>query len=166
MSETHSRSQDDYIMAALTHLAVILPLWGLVAAIVIWATQKDKSRFIAFQALQSMIYQVLPIFGFVAFFFCYTCSFAGTFLIIPVGALMAEGGGEGAETALAVLVSMLSMGLPFAVFGVAALIWLGYIVYAVYAAIRVFQRHDFRYAVIGAWLERYLNRAETAGDSL
>ena len=43
-------SPDDRVMAALAHF------FGLFAALIIWATQKDKSRFVKFQALQSLAF--------------------------------------------------------------------------------------------------------------
>ncbi len=42
-----TRSQDERIMAALAHASAILPMWGAIAAIVIWATQREKSAFTA-----------------------------------------------------------------------------------------------------------------------
>ena len=44
-SEMTEISSDDRIMAALAHFL------GLFGALIIWATQKDKSRFVKFQAL-------------------------------------------------------------------------------------------------------------------
>ena len=153
-------SQDDHVMAALAHGAAILPFWGLIGAIVIWATQKDKSRFVRFQALQALVYQVLPILGGLIFFVCYFCSFGGFFLTIPIAALAEQGGGGG-EVA-AVIAAIVTTGLPFIIFGVAMLVWLAWLIYAIVAAVRVFQGHDFRYVVVGPWLERILERREMA----
>jgi uncharacterized Tic20 family protein len=51
-------TQDDRIMAALSHITVILPFFGVVAPIIIWVTQKEKSQYVAFQALQALAYQL------------------------------------------------------------------------------------------------------------
>jgi uncharacterized Tic20 family protein len=151
------RVQDDQVMAALAHGAAFLPFWGIVGAIVIWATQKDKSRFVAFQALQALFYQVLPLLGGMLFGLCYFCSFASFFLAIPITGLAGEEG-EG----LAAFLAFLPMSAPFCIMGLAFLVWLAYVVYAVYAAVRVIQGQDFRYALIGRWLERYMAREEAA----
>lgn len=151
------RRQDDNIMAALPHVATILPFWGLIASVVIWATQKDKSRFVGFQALQAMIYQLMPILGVLLFSLCYLCSFGAVFILTPLIAAAASEAGAQAQGPLAFL-AMLPMSLPFCVWGVALLVFFCYIVYAFYAAARVFQGYDFRYAVIGPWLERYMQR--------
>ncbi len=160
MSE--KRSQDDYVMAALPHLATFLPFWGLVASIVIWATQKDKSRFVGFQALQAMIYQLMPVLGGILFFLCYLCSFGAIFVVTPLIAAAADSAGTQSEGVIAAL-AMLPMSLPFCIWGVVLVIFLCYVAYALYAAIRVFQGHDFRYALIGSWLDRYMQR-ETAAE--
>ncbi len=52
-------SSDERVMAALCHASIVLSLIGLVVPIVMWATQKDKSRYVAFQALQAVAFQLL-----------------------------------------------------------------------------------------------------------
>jgi uncharacterized Tic20 family protein len=166
MDETTRRSQDDRVMAALAHAGVILPLWGLIGAIVIWATQREKSHLIAFQALQGAAYQfAILICGFVCFG-CYMCSVGSTFLapilIVPFAALASEGGSELAEGA-GILGMLLGGGaglLPFCLLGILGLAMLALIAYGLYGAVRVLQGHDFRYAIIGRWLERYLAQQE------
>jgi len=49
---------DERVTAALAHAATLLPMMGALASIVIWATQKDRSRYVAFQALQAAVYQI------------------------------------------------------------------------------------------------------------
>ena len=57
-AEINNPSQDERIMAGLAHISAILPMMGMVAPIVIWVTQKDKSKFVSFQALQAVSYQL------------------------------------------------------------------------------------------------------------
>ena len=57
-------SQDERMMAGLAHGSILLGLFtngigGIAAALVIWITQKEKSDYVAGQALQAMIYQTL-----------------------------------------------------------------------------------------------------------
>lgn len=149
-------TQDERIMAALAHASVILPLWGLIGTIVIWATQRENSRFVGFQALQVITYQlVLIVFGFLGFG-CYMCSFFGMFALMPVGIVAAEGAPD-AEGVVSMLVAMLTTFFPFCVMGVIVLIGIVFIVYGLYGAARVLQGHDFRYALVGRWLERYMS---------
>jgi len=154
-------TQDERIMAALAHASIILPLWGLIGAIVVWATQREKSRFVAFQALQVMTYQIsLVLVGFLGLA-CYLCSFFGTFLLMPIGVVAAEGASE-VEGVVGMLVAMLTAFFPFCIMGIFILIGVVLVGYGLYGAARVLQGHDFRYAIIGRRLEQYLNQEEEA----
>jgi len=150
-------TQDERIMAALAHASVILPFWGLIGAIVIWATQREKSRFVGFQALQVMAYQIaLILVGFLGFG-CYLCSFFGTFMLVPLGMFVAEGASD-AEGIMGMLAVMLTTFFPFCIMGAFVLAGILFVGYSLYGATQVLQGHDFRYAVIGRRLEQYLNR--------
>jgi uncharacterized Tic20 family protein len=158
-------TQDERVMAALAHASVILPFWGMIGAIVIWATQKDKSPFVRFQALQGVAYQLcLVLCGFLCFA-CYMCTFfgmsLGTFLLLPVGIFAAEGASE-AEGIIGMLVGMLPAFSPFCVFGLIILVGLSFVLYGLYGAVRVLQGEDFRYVIIGRRLEQYLSREKPA----
>ncbi len=54
-------------MAALAHGSAVLNLFagigGLIAALVIWMTQKEKSAWVAFHALQSLVFQAVVLGG-------------------------------------------------------------------------------------------------------
>src|SRR5512145_1209636 len=78
-----SPSQNDKIMATLAHASAILPFMGVIAPIVIWVTQKDKSEYVAFQALQAVAYQLLMILAWFVGMGCYMLSFFSMFLTIP-----------------------------------------------------------------------------------
>lgn len=157
-------TQDECILGALAHASVILPFWGLIGAIVIWATQREESRFVAFQALQGMVYQLVLVLGSFLCFACYICSFFGTFLLIPVGIFAAEGADVPGAVGGAVggMVAALTAFSPFCVMGLLAIVWFAYVLYGLYGALQVLQGHDFRYAVIGRRLEDYLRREESA----
>jgi uncharacterized Tic20 family protein len=153
-------TQDERILAALAHASVILPFWGLIGAIVVWATQREKSRFVNFQALQGAAYQLTLIL--LAFLggACYMCSFFGIFLVTPVGIFAAEGISDPstAEGLIAMLITITTTFFPFCIMGIFLLIGAMFVGYGLYGAARVLQGHDFRYAIIGARLERYLNQ--------
>ena len=139
-------------MAALAHVTIILPFMGIIAPIVIWVTQKEKSEYVAFQALQALAYQLtLVLFWFLAMA-CYMCSFFGSFLgMIPLTATSPE-----EPNPVAVGGFMLTFFLPFAIFGAMFLGVILYIIYGIIAAVMVVQGKDFRYFIIGTRLERYL----------
>ena len=157
-------TQDERILAALAHASVILPFWGLIGAIVIWATQREKSRFVNFQALQGSVYQFsLILLGFVGGA-CYMCSFFGMFLVMPVGIFAMEGISDPntVEGLIAMLITFTTTLFPFCVMGIFVLIGAAFVIYGLYGAVRVLQGDDFRYAIIGRRLERYLAQEEIA----
>jgi uncharacterized Tic20 family protein len=144
-------SQNDKIMAALAHVSAILPLMGVIAPIVIWATQKDKSEFVAFQALQAIAYQLLMILGWFVGMGCYMLSFFSTFLTIPFS------GSESTPTGSPFL--MLGFFIPFVILG---MIFFGgalFILYGLVGAIMTFQGKNFRYVIIGHRLASYLQKS-------
>lgn len=140
-------AQDERIVAALAHVSVLLPLMGVIAPIVIWVTQKDRSRYVAFQSLQAIAYQLLILviwFGGIA---CYIGSFFLTFF----GFMIPGAGGR-------IDGPPVFFFIPFVVFfGMLALMGL-MIIYGIVAAVLTFQGKDFHYLLIGRWVEQYSQR--------
>ena len=144
---------NDRIMAALSHASIILPFWGIIASIVIWVTQRDKSPFVAFQALQALAYHLTAmVAGFVGMV-CYMCSFLAMFLFIPLVASTADP--NSAE-----LPPVFAFGFfaPFLVFGAIFLGYFAFAAYGLFGAVSTLQRKDFRYAVLGARLKSFLQK--------
>jgi uncharacterized Tic20 family protein len=152
-------SQEDKIMAALAHVSVLLPLMGVIAPIVIWATQKEKSAFVGFQALQAAAYQISLILVWFGGMGCYLCSFFGMFILIPGGLLFAE-----SDAAWLAPLFGLPFFLPFAVIGTMLLAMLVFVVYGLVAAVLVLQGRPFRYVLVAHWIERYLARQDAAAS--
>ena len=146
-------SQNDKIMAALAHISAVLPFMGVIAPIVIWATQKDKSEYVAFQALQAVAYQLLMILAWFVGMGCYMLSFFGMFLTIPFAG---SSGGDVSPSAAPFL--MFGTLVPFMVFGAIFIGGAIFVIYGVIGAIQVFQGKDFRYIIIGRRLENYLQK--------
>ncbi len=119
----------------LAHLSVLLNLVtgfaGPIGALIIYLIYKDRSRRVAYDALQSMIFQAIWWYG-------------GGLLI---GAMWAVVG-----VLSAILVGIIL--IPFAVVGTLLLLLLplGALVYGVIGAIEVYQGHDFKYWLVGDWV--------------
>jgi len=143
-------SQDERVLAALAHACCIFPTIGMVGAIVIWATQKEKSDFTAFQALQAVVYHlVMIVVGFLSGI-CYMCAFL-TFPLIMIIV------GIGSESAFKISPFVfMPMGMPFLMMGLMFLFWFLFIVYGFFGALMTLQGKDFRYVIIGNKLEKYL----------
>jgi len=143
-------NQNDKILAALSHISVLLPLIGLVVPIIIWATQKEKSRYVSVQALQAVAYQLIMIFAYFIAMGCYMLSFFSTFLTLPFA-------GENPDPTAAPFF-MVGFIIPFLIFGV---IFIGggmFILYGIIGAVFTIQGKDFRYLVIGNRVANFLEK--------
>lgn len=126
----------------LAHLSVLLNLVtgfaGVIAAFVIYLVYKDRSRLVAYHALQSTIFQAI-------------CWFGGGVLIglmwTVVGILSA------------ILIGIVL--IPFAILltFVFGLLPLGAIVYGVIGALQTNQGQDFKYWLVGDWVRGTLTGA-------
>jgi uncharacterized Tic20 family protein len=125
--------------SVLAHLSVLLNLVtgfaGPIAALVIYLIYKERSRTVAYHALQAMIFQLIWWYG-------------GGLLI---GAMWATVG-----VLSAILVGIVL--IPFAILITLVLVFLpvGAVIYGVIAAIQVNQGQDFKYWLIGDWVRSTL----------
>jgi uncharacterized Tic20 family protein len=143
-------SQDDRVVAALAHTTVLLPFWGTIGAIVIWATQKDKSRFVAFQSLQAVAYHFALVLAGMLAGACYMC-WVFTMPLAMVAAVPSTGPADDVSPAF-----LLTMAAPFGIMCLTFLGWLAAVVYGLVGAAAALQGKDFRYVWIGRRLEAYL----------
>ena len=127
--------QEERTWAMLAHLSILLNLvsgfLGMVAAIVIYFAYKDRSRLVAYHAMQSFIFQVITWLG------------AG----LVAGLLIGLG------TALAFLIIPLLCLIP------GALVFLvipASIIYGIVGAVQVNNGEDFRYWQVGDWVRDIL----------
>lgn len=146
--ETGSTIQDERVMATIAHATVVFSAVGLIGPLIIWGTQREKSRFVAFQALQAAAYQFLLLLGGLLAGALYVCSF----LSLPVTALLSAPFDERA----ALCFPFLGFSCTFGVLFLLMLAWMAYVGYGLFAAVSVLQGNDFRYVLLGLRLERYL----------
>lgn len=144
--EVTAPTQDERVMAALAHGSILLGIFtsgigGIVTALVIWLVQKDKSRYVAFQALQSLVYQAGSM---VLMILSWCCWFALLMALMFVPLSMNPEAYEATPPA-GMWVAMALMFVPFAVWGL-------FILYGLWATIRTFDGRDFEYLIIGRWL--------------
>ena len=147
MGEQSAIRQDERVLAGLAHGSILLgPLTngvgGIVSALVIWLIQRDKSAYVAFQALQALVYQVAAfvLAGLV------TCCWAAVWMLMWMPAMAAN-----PEAYKDVPPTGMWIGLALAVVPLA--VWAVTMVYGLVGAARTLGGHDFRYAIIGKWLK-------------
>jgi uncharacterized Tic20 family protein len=138
---------DEWTAASLAHASVLLTLIlglaggvgalvGLAVPLVMYFGYREESRFVAFHALQSFVYQVIGTVIGAGLFFLVAAAWtiSGWLTLILVGFLLMP------------LALLLTLQLVCVIFG-----WLGC---GLYAAYQVYQGRDFRYGLIGEWLEK------------
>jgi uncharacterized Tic20 family protein len=147
MSEQLAIKQEEKTLAGLAHGSILLGIFtngigGIVAALVIWLLQKEKSAYVAAQALQALVYQAATmIVTMVAW-----CCWGALWMLMLLPPVIANPGAyettppPGLWTGLALLV------IPLAIWGLT-------ILYGLWGAARCLGGHDFKYALIGNWLE-------------
>ena len=147
MNEQSAPTQNAKTLAALAHASILLGLFtngvgGIVAALVIWATQKDKAPFAAAQALQSMVYQgVTFVITMIAW-----CCWGILYTVMILMPMITNPGAYDAAPPAGLWVGLILMVVPFGIWGLT-------ILYGLYGAARCLGGHDFKYAIIGNWLE-------------
>ncbi len=122
---------DERTWAMIAHLSILVNLLsgvlGPVVAIVIYAVFKERSKFVAFQSLQSFVFQMV--------------WWVGSGVIV------------GVVWAITGLLSAVLIGLCLIPFACAlTMVPLAAVIYGVYGAVETAQGHDFRYWLIGDWV--------------
>ncbi len=130
---------DEKLMSLLSHLSIVIPNIGIIAPIVIWVTQKDKSKFVRFNAIQAIFFQL------VFFILIMLSIFIGLILMFISLPFIIKN--PDAAPGVLFWVSMGIMNLYFP-------LWLIFSIYAAVAAIRSFKGKIFRYIIIGKLVEK------------
>ncbi|MCA9868778.1 MAG: DUF4870 domain-containing protein [Caldilineae bacterium] len=155
MTTQLTSSHDERVLASLANASVLISLFtgfgGAIAAAIIWATQKDKSQYVAFQALQATAYQLI---GALVFGLAWCCwlgfYFASWIPMIP----QLE---QNPDTLPPLFwIGMFSMVCPMLVMG-------AWTLYGLWGALETYRGKDFRYVVIGNWVKRSMMSSQAAG---
>jgi len=140
LPEEAGSSQNDRNLAALAHggtlLNVVFPGLGILAALLIWLSVKERSRYAGFQSLQAVAFQVAALLA----------TVLGGILVV-VGWVV---------SALLVAVAVGCLLMPFALLLTLAVILMAIaaLVYGLFGAYEVYNGRDFRYWLVGEWLEQ------------
>lgn len=122
---------DERTWAMLAHLSVLLNLvtgtLGPVAALVIYLVFKEQSRYVAYQSLQSLVFQLIAWLG-GGILAGVTWAITGVLAAVLIGLLC-------------IPIALLVTALPLAA-----------LVYGVIGGIQCSQGQDFRYWLVGDWL--------------
>lgn len=143
---TSFSTSDEKITAALVHGSIFLVFLGPIVPILVWASQRKKSKYVSFHALQAMSYQVLMFWLWIILM--PLIAILIVLLTFPFAALLMRDSNNEAFIPLVLqLIIFLTM------FGSMALFFLVGMIGAVYCVLG----RDFRYPLIGKWLAQYLS---------
>jgi uncharacterized Tic20 family protein len=150
MTEEVGLTQNEKALAAFAHGSILLGVFtggigGILAALVIWLVEKDKSVYAAAQALQALVYQAVAFVITMLVWCCWGLLWV-VMILVPLSANSAYYETSAAPPA-GVWVGLVLMIIPIGIWGLTVL-------YGLYGAVRCLGGHDFRYAIIGNWLKR------------
>jgi uncharacterized Tic20 family protein len=137
-------NRDERTMAGLAHASVVIFGMGIIASVVLWASEKERSRYVAYQALQATVYHIIGFCIFMAGMGCWLLLYFASFIPLMVSATQGSD-----EVPVVFILAMVLMVVPLIFMG----LW---IAGGLWGAVRSFQGHDFRYLGIGDWVERWM----------
>lgn len=136
-------TQDERMNAMLAHASIILGVFsrgmlGVLLAFLIWLTQRGKSNFVARQAAQATLYQLLGIVVAIVLWIGWALTFAGS-IFVP---LLINSQNPEPMMPFTMIPALLAIVIPFAVM-------IAWTIYGLYAAWQVWHGKDFSYPLIG-----------------
>jgi uncharacterized Tic20 family protein len=139
--------QDERVLAGLAHGSIFLGaltngVGGIGVALVIWLSQKEKSAYVAAQALQALVYQAVT-FVIAMLVWCFWGMLWMAMLLPP---LISNPEAYETDPPATLWIGLILMIVPLAIMGLTVL-------YGLWGAVRCFNGHDFKYVIIGNWLE-------------
>ena len=144
-------------VAAMGHFSILILLWGMLAPLTAWMVQGKSSRFLRFQSIQTLTYQAGATLLFLLGGFVYAVGIA----LLPILFLSS---------------SSLDLNSPMTMAGVvifAALILIAMLIILIvpllhilgqWAGYRVLKGEDYRYPVVGRWVDRWIAKTSSVEE--
>jgi uncharacterized Tic20 family protein len=144
-SETISPTSDERMLGAVAHF------FGLIGSLIVYLTQKDKSRFVRFQAAQALAFDLIVM---CAMFVVFACLFGVMFIGIFV--TMFAGLNSAGQSENFGWFMILPTIFPFGTFLCIFPFSLAILITRIVATVSVFSGKDFRYPFLGTRVEQFL----------
>ena len=138
-----TRSTENRLLAALAHGAVATQGIGILVGVVVYVTQRDKSRYAAFQGLQAALFQLANLIITIGLWVVCGILYGLSMILLIV---QADANPDAAPPAI-FWIAMISVVIPLIYMILVGL-------YGLWAAVRTWQGRDFKYPLIGDWLEK------------
>ncbi len=151
-----SPTSNERIWAALAHASVLLTfilgvttgglavIVGALVPLIIWLAFRDRSRFVAFHAIQASVFQLASVAAWVGLLIVGAVILIPAWIVTILLSLILIG------LLLLPLVLVLTIALPAAL----VVMPLAVLVYGLYGAFEVYGGRDFRYWLVADWIEK------------
>lgn len=141
--DQENKSIENRLLAALAHSSVVTQGIGILVSVFIYITRRDKSRYTAFQALQAAVFQLISLIVHIGLWLV-----LGVFYGLSTIPLVQQAEKyPDAAPPMIFWISLISMVIPLIYMILVGL-------YGLWGGIRTWQGKDFRYLLIGRWLEK------------
>jgi uncharacterized Tic20 family protein len=144
--DTLHPNSDERMLGALAHF------FGLIAALIIWAVQKDKSRFVRFQAAQALVFDLITT---LLIFVLVFCSM-GVMFIGLFGTILAAANSTPSPDNFGPIMIFPFM-FPWFMFACISPFSIALFVARIVATISVLNGNNFSYPWLGAKVENFLS---------
>jgi len=138
-SATTLPTSDEKLLAMLSHLSIFLG--GVILPIIIWATQKDKSKFVRFHSLQAIFFHI----AYVVIIVFFAIVFVGIMLVSGFGLGIFDASNTDAGEGMSAFVAIMMVVIYGGIF---LLIFLG-IGYGIFLAVKAYKGDLIKIPVIG-----------------
>ena len=138
-----NKSTENRLLAALAHGSVVTQGLGILVGVVVYITQREKSLYAAFQGLQAAVFQFVNLIIIIGMWVVW-----GVFYGLSILSLIKiEETNPDAAPPVIFWIAMISMVIPLIYMVLVGL-------YGLWGALRTWQGKDFKYLIIGGWLEK------------
>jgi len=141
--DKESKNTENRLLAALAHGSILAQGIGILVGVLVYITQREKSRYAAFQALQAAVFQLINLIITVGLWLVW-----GVFYGLSMIPLIQQASVNPDAAPPAIFwISLISVVIPLIYMTIIGL-------YGLWGAVRTWQGKDFRYLLIGSWLEK------------
>ena len=133
-------SNDERLMAAFSHAAVVVFGPGILIGVFIWLTQKEHEAYASKQGLQAAVYQLIGMILTMGLWFLWGIFYSLTWIPFVQNPELLDG-----PPPPIFWIGMISMVVPL-------IIMVAWTLYGLWGALQTYRGRDFRYALIGKLL--------------
>lgn len=141
-----SPNSDERAMGALAHF------FGILGALIIWVVQKDKSRFVRFQAVQALAFNFVVMLVMMVLSVC-----SSGVMFIGIFGMMFSAVNSSASPESFSRFMVFPFMLPFLMFTCIFPFSLLFLIARVVAAVSILSGNNFHYPLLGAKVEQFLS---------